>query len=83
MIKIEKFRSLGDHNYEVRYVDPSNSVQERQFRYSEEAVNGNGGPRLKLLGSADVFFHNYLSSHPEFKRALFRLAEAERSNSPV
>ena len=83
MIKIEGFRSLGDHNYEVKYVDPDNFVQERQFRYSEEPVNGNGGPRLKLLGSSDAFFHNYVAAHPEFKKALFRLAQAEKSRSPI
>ena len=83
MIKIEGFRSLGDHNFEVRYVDPDNFVQERQFRYSEEPVNGNGGPRLKLLGSADTFFHNYLAANPEFKRVLFRLAQAESEKSPI
>jgi len=83
MIKIEGFRSLDEQNFEVRYVDPENFVHERQFRYSEEPVNSNGGPRLKLLGSSDAAFHNYIASHPDFKKALFRLAEAEKSNSPV
>lgn len=83
MIKIMRFRSLGEQNYEVKYQDADRTVYERRFRVRSEPINGNGGSRLKLLSSTDTGFHRYIGSNPEFKKALFRLADAERLNSPV